>query len=369
MELKELQNITTIGPKETITKESNVSEGTYPIINSSREYFGLIERFNNKGNSVVVTSHGVYAGFSHYLDRDFFAGSLCYPMKSSNEKIIPTKYIYYFLKHNESLIREKYVNKSGVPYIKFKSFMTIKVPIYSQEKHQSIVATLDKINELIDANKRQLELLDEAVKARFNDLFGDPIQNELKLPTQKLNSIISINSIKTPIKPNINGEVWLLNLDMIESNTGNLISHNFVKPSIVGNSTVKFDQECVLYSKLRPYLNKVVVPDVAGYATSEILVMKPSNKINKHFLASLLRHQSFVSLVDSSSYGAKMPRASVDLIKEFDLLTPSFDLQIQFEEFFLKTSILKNLIKEQIICSEEILNKKMDEYFGGDSNA
>jgi len=369
MELKELQNITTIGPKETITKESNVSEGKYPIINSSREYFGLIERFNNKGNSVVVTSHGVYAGFSHYLDRDFFAGSLCYPMKSTNETIIPTKYIYYFLKHNESLIREKYVNKSGVPYIKFKNFMTIKVPIYSKEKHQSILATLDKINELIDANKRQLSLLDEAIKARFNELFGDPLENKHKFATGKLVDVCPFNNYRGAVEK-VENKFWLLNLDMIESNTGKLIERVLLEDNEIGNSTIKFDTNCVLYSKLRPYLNKVIVPDMAGYCTTELVCLKTDDKsINKQFLAWLLRSSSFVNYINSKTAGAKMPRASMDVLRNFDLILPPFETQVLFANFVDKVEKLKERILFNGNFNEELLNQKMDEYFGGDTNA
>lgn len=72
---------------------------------------------------------------------------------------------------------------------------------------------------------------------------------------------------------------WLLNLDMVESNTGHIYERLYVPFDKIGTSTIAFDTNNVLYSKLRPYLNKVVIPDCPGYATSEMLPLKPNKTI------------------------------------------------------------------------------------------
>lgn len=72
---------------------------------------------------------------------------------------------------------------------------------------------------------------------------------------------------------------WLLNLDMVESNTGRIIDYLFCEEKDIGNSTVAFDTKNVLYSKLRPYLNKVVLPEMPGYATSEMIPLRPNNHV------------------------------------------------------------------------------------------
>ena len=84
-------------------------------------------------------------------------------------------------------------------------------------------------------------------------------------------------------------EVWLLNLDMVESQTGKILDYLIVSKEEVGNSTCTFDTSNVLYSKLRPYLNKVVIPDRCGYATSELVPLQPvASKIKREYLAFLL---------------------------------------------------------------------------------
>jgi type I restriction enzyme S subunit len=84
---------------------------------------------------------------------------------------------------------------------------------------------------------------------------------------------------------------------------------------------------------LRPYLNKVVLPNDNGYATSELVPFAPNYEINRYFLAYLLRSDSFVAFIDAKSGGAKMPRASMDVLRNFNLIKPPIELQNQFAEF------------------------------------
>ena len=103
--------------------------------------------------------------------------------------------------------------------------------------------------------------------------------------------------------------VWQLNLDMIEQNTGKIIDYYYTNVS--KGSIIAFDEEHVLYSKLRPNLNKVVCPNGLGTATSELLPLLPNKAfIIKEYLAVYLRSPYFVNWAVSKTSGAKMPRLS-----------------------------------------------------------
>ena len=116
--------------------------------------------------------------------------------------------------------------------------------------------------------------------------------------------------------------VWLLNLDMVEQNTGKIIDYYYTNQC--GNSTIAFDENHVLYSKLRPNLNKVVCPNRKGFATSELLPLLPDNTIlTKEYLAEYLRSPFFVNWAVSKTAGAKMPRlAPKDLLNKSIPLPP-----------------------------------------------
>lgn len=80
-------------PKGTLKQQQLQNEG-YPVINSGRELYGYYSQFNNEGNAIVITSHGAYAGFTHYLQGKFWAGGLCYSYRSKNENKLLTKFIF-----------------------------------------------------------------------------------------------------------------------------------------------------------------------------------------------------------------------------------------------------------------------------------
>ena len=107
---------------------------------------------------------------------------------------------------------------------------------------------------------------------------------------------------------------WLLNLDMVESNTGRIIEYLYAQRDEIGSSTVAFDTNNVLYSKLRPYLNKVVLPDRSGYATSEMLPLMPDKaKITREYLTCFLRSPRFVGYIKKRQVEQKC-RARIQMI-------------------------------------------------------
>ena len=68
----------------------------------------------------------------------------------------------------------------------------------------------------------------------------------------------------------------------------------------------------VLYGKLRPYLNKVLVADRHGFCTTEILPLRPREGVDPHYLKTALKTPQFLKYVNSKSYGMKMPRLGTD---------------------------------------------------------
>ena len=103
--------------------------------------------------------------------------------------------------------------------------------------------------------------------------------------------------------------VWHLTLDQIESHTGRIVNKRMAPASTAGNSTYTFDSGNVLYSKLRPYLNKVVRPAEAGIATTELVPLRPlPGVLDGDYLAHYLRSADFLTFAQSCVAGAKMPR-------------------------------------------------------------
>lgn len=163
-------------------------------------------------------------------------------------------------------------------------------------------------------------------KSQFIEMFGDPITNTKGWETSKIKDVAP----ETPSKKQLTGKVWILNLDMIESNTGKVIEklYEYAEKAL---SVQAFDEGNVLFSKLRPYLNKVVIPDEPGLATTELVPLRPdSSRLHKVFLSHLLRGDQFVNYANGIAGGTKMPRMPLPELRNFECILPPIDEQLKF---------------------------------------
>ena len=203
-----------------------------------------------------------------------------------------------------------------VPGKYLEGFMVGLPPIEEQNRFETIFRQADK-SEF------------DCLKSQFIEYFGNPVANEKQWKTSPISKVAP----ESPSEHRLTGEVWLLNLDMIESNTGRVIEKVFESDSNL-LSVAPFDEGNVLYSKLRPYLNKVVIPDSKGYATTELIPLRPNQEIlNNEFLSYLLRSNEFVSYANSISSGTKMPRMPLADLRKFECILPPMDLQQRFVSF------------------------------------
>ncbi len=169
-------------------------------------------------------------------------------------------------------------------------------------------------------------------------MFGDPITNPKAWETKKLIDVAPIKNYQGDFEDRI----WLLNLDMVEAQTGNILDYLYVDKSKIGGSTCSFDESNILYSKLRPYLNKVVIPMKKGCATSELLPLSPSELLNRIYLAYLLKNDSFVAFISEKVAGAKMPRVQMEDFRKFPCMLPPLYMQNEF------ASLIQQLDKSKV---------------------
>lgn len=111
-----------------------------------------------------------------------------------------------------------------------------------------------------------------------------------------------------------------IGMECIESGTGQLALNPL--PKEVKSSTFYFNGTHVLYGRLRPYLNKVFLPDFAGHCSTEIFPIECGPKLHRDFLFYWLTSPTTVSAIDRTSTGARMPRANVNAILDFNLPLP-----------------------------------------------
>lgn len=159
--------------------------------------------------------------------------------------------------------------------------------------------------------------------------------------------------------------VWLLTLDQIESNTGKIVHKKTGLPSGAGSSTNVFDETNVLYSKLRPYLNKVICPSEKGIATTELVPLKPLEGIlERRFLTYYLRSSHFLNFANLAVAGVKMPRIIMADFWKHEIPLPPYSEQCHIAEILDQADALRKKRTEADEKASRILQALFYEMFG-----
>ncbi|MEI6916558.1 MAG: restriction endonuclease subunit S [Armatimonadota bacterium] len=143
-----------------------------------------------------------------------------------------------------------------------------------------------------------------------------------------------------------------LGLEQIESQTGRILSDRPTGDSSAGiGAAFRFDSRHVLYSKLRPYLNKVALPEHEGRCSTELIPLLPSAGIERDFLGFLLRSPSAVAHASSANTGARMPRADMEHLFSWEVEVPTIKVQRR----------IASRLKEQMTAVEQARQQVLDQ--------
>jgi len=163
--------------------------------------------------------------------------------------------------------------------------------------------------------------------------------------------------------------VLQITLDHIESDSGCLLKRNYAPVSEAGSSTHWFDDRYVLYSKLRPYLNKVYLPDEVGIGTTELVPMLPNEEVlDRKYLAYFLRSKVFVDWVSSQTAGAKMPRVSMKVFWDYEIPLPPLTEQKRIVAILDKADAIRRKRQQAIQLADEFLRSVFLDIFGDPNN-
>lgn len=121
---------------------------------------------------------------------------------------------------------------------------------------------------------------------------------------------------------NMKPDMWLLDMEDIEKGTGRIIRHKLVKSSAIRGDKTVFHKGDLLYSKLRPYLKKILIAPEDGICTSELVPFQVYQGINPLYAMWWLHSPSVDQKVNAASYGVKMPRVGKETMINLVLPLP-----------------------------------------------
>lgn len=263
------------------------------------------------------------------------------------EVLIDSKYFYYYLISKDfqhQIDRDNYGGVVGT--LTQSSINSYKILIPPLSEQTAIARYLDHqtalIDQLIQQKEKLVALLKEKRQATINEAVTKGLNPNAKMKDSGIEWLGEVPEewevvkLKYLVSLNSNEEISIENsfkvaLENIESGTGKFIeSGSGNQFEGIGNSFKKGD---VLFNKLRPYLSKVYLSQQDGYSVGELLVLTPNDAITSEFLFYRLLSSAFIEIVNSSTYGAKMPRASWNFIGNLLIPVPSIDEQLKIVSF------------------------------------
>lgn len=249
------------------------------------------------------------------------------------------RYVHYLLR-SQPFSEEYYRYGRGIVSdlwtTRYREMKNIMLPVPPRPEQDQIVRYLDwqvsRINKLIAAKKKQ--------KTLFLDYKRSIINSSMKLSNcqrRRLKTLVKeINISDSP-----NGDFYL-GMENVESWTARYIPTK----SITEGNGKRFKKGDLLFGKLRPYLAKIYMPAQNGVCSGEFLVLR-SYEGYLPFLKYCILSYDFIQLVNSSTYGAKMPRASWNFIGCCSIPHPPYSEQVK---------LVKNIDKHCIIIDKSIEN-------------
>lgn len=300
--------------------------------------------------------------------------SPAYDILRAKENVNP--YFYNFLFRNPITSREFKRHSRGIMDMRLRLYFTrfgdIKLPFPPVDEQTRIVDFLNyklsKIDRFITKKKQLIELLNEKKAAIINQAVTKGLNPNAKMKESGIEWLGDIpahwevRKLKYSVRLNKhrefdnekNSEIKIA-LENIEGKTGNILE---LGPKTFEGVGLIFKPGDVLFGKLRPYLAKVVSPDFEGSCVNEILVLSPNQE---NWYSEFLKHRmlasDFIGIVDNSTYGAKMPRASWNFIGGLKISCPPKNEQIIISESIKRgheeINDLINKIEKEITLTQE----------------
>ena len=159
--------------------------GDYPVYGASG-YIGNVDFYQQKKPYVAVVKDGAGIGRAMLLPAESSViGTMQYLLPKS---VVLPEYLFYVVKH---MHLEKYFSGATIPHIYFKDYQNEEFTLDDLNKQHEVVTTLRKVESVIENRQQQLQKLDALIKARFVEMFGDPIMNPKRYPVHQLSEYIS----------------------------------------------------------------------------------------------------------------------------------------------------------------------------------
>ena len=358
-----------------IKKELYLEYGEYPIIDQGKNE---IAGYTNEVEGIYKEEALVFGDHTRiikYIDFPIFLGAdgvKLLKLKSNKEKI-SIKYLYYFL-NTVKLPSDGYSRH-------FKYLKQIVIPVPELDIQMKIVKCLDKANELIDKRKKQIDILDELVKSKFIEMFGDPINNPMGWQVKKLKDIstkiLSGNTPKGGSEVYVDSgimffrsqNVWknklvLDDIAYIDKDTHNKMLKSSLKHrDILITKTGRINTENSSLGRAAMYLGEDDKANINGH----VYLIRLKEEILNEFILFILTSKEYRGYIRSVCVGGIDKRQlNKEHIEDFPIIFPPIEQQKEFVTYVKQVDKLKFQMEKSLEELQYNFNSLMQRAFNGE---
>lgn len=335
----------------------------------------LYKRVAPQIDDILLAKNGT-TGVAAIVDRDIvFDIYVSLALIRPNTEIVMPRYLLYAI--NNPVVKgyfDSSLKGIGVPNLHLKNIRETPIKIYDLETQKAIVEKLDKVCELISLRKQQLAKLDELVKARFVEMFGDVLLNSMQWPEKTLENMADIVSGITKGRKTAEADLQEVPYMAVSNVKDGYIDWTTVK-------TILATRQEIEQYRLMPddiLMTEGGDPDKVGRGAIIKVPLKNSihqnhifrvrldeQEILPSFFAEYLRHQKakryFLGCAKQTTGIASI---NMRQLRALPTLVPPLSLQKQFAAFVERVDRQKQTIQQSLEKLELMKKALMQEYFG-----
>lgn len=156
-----------------------------------------------------------------------------------------------------------------------------------------------------------------------------------------------------------------IGIDSIEKETGRLIGYRTIAEDGIISGKYLFTPEHIIYSKIRPNLNKVAMPDFDGLCSADAYpILVKEGICNREYFGYTLRSQYFLDYILAFSNRTNLPKVNKSQVEGFVLPLPPIEVQEQFAAFVAQTDKSKVKVQKALDETQKLFDSLMQQYFG-----
>ena len=322
-----------------------------------------------KPGSVLIALTGATTGKVGYLTFDACANQSVTGIQP-NERFV-SKYLYYYLRG----IRPKILNDSyggAQKHISQGYVKNIEVPLGPVEQQVKIAKEFEVIDTIIALRRQELHQFDDLIKARFVEMFGDPVRNEMEWQTKALEDVCkSIVDCphSTPSYTSEDTGFMCIRTSIVKKNRiiWDEIEYIPEEEYIQRIQRKKPERGDVIYTREGAILGiaAVIDRDCNVALGQRSMLLSPNRSFcTPEFISVAMNFDSFLDNALKGLSGSASPHINVGDIKSFNMILPPVEQQEAFSAFVAQIEKSKSVIQKSLDETQLLFDSLMQEYFG-----